>query len=80
MRKQLSLVEQVRIERRMPSPATAKVIRRTAGVSLERMADEIGVDRATLMRWENGENRPRPAHCAKWAALLDELQQVLAAR
>jgi DNA-binding transcriptional regulator YiaG len=78
VKSQSGLIDQVRAKRRMPSPETARMIRRAAHVSQARMAREIGVDRATLHRWEAGLARPRPTARAKWAALLDELQKVLA--
>jgi DNA-binding transcriptional regulator YiaG len=72
------LIDEVRAGRRMPSPETARVIRRAAGVSQDRMARELGVDRITLYRWENGLARPRPDARAKWQAMLEQLQQELA--
>jgi DNA-binding transcriptional regulator YiaG len=79
VKSQSKLLDEVRTSRRMPSPETARMIRRAAHVSQTRMACELGVDRITLYRWESGLAQPRSAARAKWAALLDELQRELAA-
>lgn len=34
--------------------------RRTVGLSQEALAEQLGVDRSTVMRWENGERTPQP--------------------
>jgi DNA-binding XRE family transcriptional regulator len=79
MKRQASnLLDEVRANRRMPAPETARMIRRAAHITQARMAREIGVDRITLHRWEAGLDKPRPAMRARWAALLEELQQELA--
>jgi DNA-binding transcriptional regulator YiaG len=72
-----TLIDEVRASRRMPSPEIARMIRRAAHVSQDRMARELGVDRITLYRWENGLARPRPEAQTKWAALLEQLQKEL---
>jgi DNA-binding XRE family transcriptional regulator len=76
--KSTNLIDEVRANRRMPLPETARMIRRAAHVTQARMAQELGVDRITLHRWEAGLAKPRPALRARWAALLEELQRELA--
>lgn len=75
----MTLIEEVRRARHLPSPETARLIRLSARVSQQRMAAELGVDRVTLSRWESGASRPRDAKRAKWADLLDALQRELSA-
>jgi DNA-binding XRE family transcriptional regulator len=77
-RQSSNLIDEVRANRRMPSPETARMIRRAAHVTQARMAREIGVDRVTFIRWESGATRPRPELRARWAALLEDLQRELA--
>jgi transcriptional regulator with XRE-family HTH domain len=71
----VSLIDEVRA-RRMPEPKVRREIRVAAGVSQVRMAEEIGVDRTTLIRWENGESQPRGDAGARYAKLLSDLHEV----
>ncbi|MGH3941559.1 MAG: helix-turn-helix domain-containing protein [Pseudonocardiaceae bacterium] len=36
--------------------------RKAAGYTQESLAEELGVDRSTIMRWESGETTPQPCH------------------
>lgn len=47
-----------------------KVMAKHAELSLERLAEEAGVDDRTLRRWANGENVPTPRYLAKLSAVL----------
>lgn len=69
------LVEEVRRARRLPPPQLAKAIRMAAGVSQQRLADELGVHRVSVARWELGQRRPRGRLLVSYGALLDQLQQ-----
>lgn len=40
---------------------------RHAGVTIEEMADELGVTRQTVGRWVNGRGRPRTGYLRLWA-------------
>lgn len=55
------------------------MIRVTAGVSQERMADELGVHRMSIQRWESGVRMPRGKNRLAYARLLVLLRDVLAA-
>lgn len=39
------------------------------------MADELGVHRMTLVRWEAGERHPRGSVAAGYAVLLEQLSR-----
>jgi transcriptional regulator with XRE-family HTH domain len=56
--------------------------RKAMGLSQEALAELIGVDRSTVVRWERGERRPQPWHRRKLASALsvsaDELAALLA--
>lgn len=70
------LLEEVRRARTLPPPAVAAAIRRSAGVTQARLADELGVHRMTVHRWESGERHPRGTRRAAYAQLLADLQMV----
>lgn len=55
--------------------ARSRAARRLSGVSQDRMAAAIQVDRTTLARWESGAMTPRPAQRRRWAELVDELER-----
>lgn len=56
--------------------------RRAAGFSQERLAETLGIDRSTVVRWEAGDTEPQPWLRPKLAATLgisqNELQMLLA--
>ena len=58
---------------RLPEPAERKAIRERAGVSLQRIADELGVSVTSIWHWENGQDGPSLENAARYAALLAQL-------
>jgi transcriptional regulator with XRE-family HTH domain len=68
------LVEEIRQARRLPPPPLAKAIREAAGVSQQRLADELGVHRVSVARWELGLRRPRGRLLVAYIDLLDALR------
>ncbi len=70
----MPLVDEVRQARTLPEPQVARMIRLSADVSQERIAQELGVHRMTVARWESGLRRPRGAMRARYAQLLRELR------
>jgi DNA-binding transcriptional regulator YiaG len=74
----MTLLDEVRQAKRLPTPQTARMIRLAAGVSQERFARELGVHRMTVQRWETGERTPRAEHRAAYAALLEALRAEVA--
>ncbi len=51
--------------------------RKAAGFSQERLAEAVGVERSTVMRWERGETRPQPWARPKLARALGISDQAL---
>jgi transcriptional regulator with XRE-family HTH domain len=45
-------------------------IRRAAGVTQKKLADELQVDRSTIAKWEGGASLPRAELLPKIAAIL----------
>ena len=69
-----ALVEEVRQARRLPPRGVAKAIRVSAGISQERMAEELAVHRSTVLRWEQGQRRPRGRLLGAYSELLESLR------
>jgi transcriptional regulator with XRE-family HTH domain len=58
---------------RLPRPVTRRDIRLAAGVSQARLADELGINRVSLARYECGMREPQGELRKAYAALLREL-------
>jgi DNA-binding transcriptional regulator YiaG len=69
----MSLIEQVRSSR-LPPPAVARAIRRTARVTQQQLADELERHVVTIARWEAGTRAPRGEVRERYAAILDALR------
>lgn len=63
---------------RLPEPAERRRIRIAAGVSLRRVAEELGVSIPTVHNWENGKDGPSLENAAAYRALLDQLAEAVA--
>jgi DNA-binding transcriptional regulator YiaG len=74
-----ALLEEVRTRRRLPAPSVAKAIRTAAGVSQQRVAEELHVHRVTVARWEDGTRRPSGRLLGAYLELLEQLREVTAA-
>ena len=74
----MTLLEEVRQAKTLPSPRSARLIRLAAGVSQERMAAELGVHRMTIHRWETGARTPQGPYRVAYAQLLDGLREEMA--
>lgn len=66
-------LELVDLRRRLPPPARRRLLRQAHGLSQDVIARQVGVDRATLARWELGEREPRDAHLKVYIRVLDRL-------
>jgi DNA-binding transcriptional regulator YiaG len=69
----LPLEELARL-RSLLASGCARELRAAAGLSTPEVADEVGVARFTVLRWEAGTQRPRrTTAAARYLALLDAL-------
>lgn len=74
-----ALLEEVRTAKRLRSPQVAKAIRLGAGVSLRRLAIEVGVSPAALLAWEEGRYKPRGSNRVIYIDLLEALSREVSA-
>jgi transcriptional regulator with XRE-family HTH domain len=58
--------------RRLPPPATRRLLRLQAGLYQRELASVLGVSRLTLMRWESGAE-PRGERRQRYAEALAQL-------
>jgi DNA-binding transcriptional regulator YiaG len=70
------LVAEATLGLRLPPPGLAREIRRAAGVSRQRLADELGVHVITVARWERGTRTPRGRLRVAYSRVLAELAQL----
>ncbi len=57
----------------MAANGTAKTVRTSAGLSLREVALDVGVDCASIYRWENGLVTPWRENALKYLKVLDEI-------
>jgi transcriptional regulator with XRE-family HTH domain len=62
--------------RRMQQNGEAQRIRERAGITVRALARELGINEATLARWELRSHRPREAVALRWLAALDALAEL----
>jgi len=74
----MTLLDEIRSRKALPRPAKARAIRIAAGVSQVRLAEELGVTRITVLRWEAGEYTPRGQLRDAYAELLEGLRREIA--
>lgn len=72
----LALEERLRSRRDLPPPAMRRAIRQAAGLSLDDLAEELGVSRQAVGHWECGDRYPRPAALIAYCDLLRKLQEL----
>jgi len=61
--------------KRLPEPAVRRLIRKQAGLSQEELAQALGVDRASVSRYEHGGRFPRTEIAERYVTILDALVQ-----
>jgi len=61
----------------LPPVAERRRIRKESGVSLRRMAEELGVTTPTVHNWENDGDGPSLENAVKYRKLLDQLAAIV---
>lgn len=61
----------------LPSPEKARNLRENMGLSLHKAAEEIGVSKLTLMRWEQGKTVPTPDNHRKYQTALTRWKTII---
>lgn len=74
----MDLRQELRLGRELLAPGVARQIRINAGVTQTRLAEELGVDRTTIVRWEQGTAIPRGAARHHYLDLLADLREDMA--
>ena len=69
---------QAQVRARLLGPTgRGRKLRAQAGLSLSELAAFVGVDTATLSRWERGQARPRGPSGERWAATCALIEEEL---
>jgi len=64
------LKEEVEARRELPAPAARRALREAAGVSLDGVAQAVGVSKQTVLGWESGAFSPRGANLGSYLSVL----------
>ena len=76
---QIDELIRVRLQGRLLGPTgRGRRLRERAGLSIRELAGLLGVDAATLSRWENGRTHPRGSGAARWLAACRTIEEELA--
>jgi transcriptional regulator with XRE-family HTH domain len=67
------ILEKRRARKRLPGPRIRRRVRERAGITQRDLARVLGVDPATVCRWESGERDPRPSQLQAYVAALERL-------
>lgn len=62
---------------KLPSPALRRALRENAGLSQTLLAEQLGVSRAAVSRWETGDRTPREDNRIAYADALRELREMV---
>ena len=66
------LARQARL-RELPAPSIRRALREHHGLSQGQLARLLGVDRASVSRYESGERSPRPSVAERYLEILERL-------
>jgi DNA-binding transcriptional regulator YiaG len=66
---------QASAKRDLPAPTEARRVREAAGLTQQQIGDVIGVDRATVCRWESGVRSPRGPAARLYLTVLKRAAQ-----
>jgi transcriptional regulator with XRE-family HTH domain len=72
-------LDAARARKQLPEPSLRRLLRERAGVSQAVLATAVGVDRASVSRWESGRRTPRGEQVERYRAVLQRLTGALVA-
>jgi DNA-binding transcriptional regulator YiaG len=67
----------ITVARAMARSGRGKAVRESAGLSLDEFGSAIGVTASSVFRWERGEQVPTGPRAVRYAAFVQELEEVL---
>ena len=70
-------LEDLLADQQMWTPKLRRAWREAHGLSLQQVADQIGVTRMTVWRWETGARVPRGGNRAAYSRLLRTLRDAI---
>ena len=73
-------LDQARARKALPAPRVRRLLREASGLTQADLAAAVGVDPASISRWESGIRHPRRAAHTRYAAVLERLAEEVNAR
>jgi transcriptional regulator with XRE-family HTH domain len=74
----LTAIKEAEARQALPSPQRRREIREAAGLSLQRVGDDLGVTAGAVALWEtSSSSRIRGENVVRYVALLKELEAVV---
>ena len=73
-----TLSDRVRYRQELPPPSARRMLRQAAGVSLQDIADVVGVTRQAVATWEDGRT-PRGQSLPRYLEVIETLRRAIAA-
>ena len=67
------LRERLRLRRSLPAGENLRAARIAAGLTMQDVAEALGVHVTSVLRWERGKRKPRGANAERYAVLLQDL-------
>ena len=74
------LLAEAQVRNTLPPPQLCRLLRLRAGLSQSQLAEVVGVDRASVSRWEAGLRHPRRRAAVRYAEVLERLATQTAQR
>ncbi len=65
-----STIASLVLARRLARTGEGRRLREEVGLGAREVADEVGIDVATLYRWEPGQTRPGAGAATRWVEVL----------
>ncbi len=70
-------VETIANAKRLPPPAARRALRVAAGLTLQDVADVVGVTRQAVAKWETGDRNPSGRVRSAYAQALADLRRLV---